>query len=107
MAAHPFSYFWNQPVEVIQLFLDSNVENKLILENKSILAKTLHGCLPIHIACSRRAPVEVIQLLLDSDTEKKTIHEKDNNERLPIYLAFGLLLCCTCRGDSIVAGQRR
>ncbi len=74
------------PLEVIQMYLDSNTDKKSILE------KDINGWLPIHISCGKNAPVEVIQLLLDSDVDKKTIFEKDRDGQLPIHVACWILI---------------
>jgi ankyrin repeat protein len=70
--------FYEAPLEVIQMLLDSDTDKKSIFE------KDRFGRLPIHLACESNAPVEVIQLLLESDVGKKSIFEKDEDGQLPI-----------------------
>ena len=73
--------FHDAPVEVTQLLLDSEAENKSIFQQNRM------GWLPIHAACYGPSNLDTLRLLLDRDTEKKTLLVKDIEGRLPIYTA--------------------
>jgi hypothetical protein len=66
-------------VEVVQLLLDVEVENK------SIYQKNCTGWLPIHAACMRHSSIDNVRLLIDRDTDKQSLLVKDIGGRVPLF----------------------
>jgi hypothetical protein len=71
----------NAIVEVVQLLLDTEVENK------SIYQYNITGMLPIHNACQHCDNIDNVRLLMDRDVDKKTLLARDIQGLVPLFIA--------------------